>query len=97
MSKKTNTLWFVLGATIFNILVTVICFLLLLLIYARLLVPILPEAGIAWGFPIIFIASIAISFVVYRLALKILMKKINVEEYFDPIFGGRKPPPKRND
>jgi hypothetical protein len=94
MSKKTNTLLFILGATVFNILVTAACFIVLLLLYARFLAPLLPEEGQAWGFPAIFIAAIALSFLVYRLALKQLIKKLDVEKYFDPIFGGRRPPRK---
>jgi hypothetical protein len=96
MSKKTNTLLFILGATVFNVLITAVCFLGLLLLYARFLVPLLPEEGQAWGFPAIFIAAIALSFVIYRLVLKQLLKRITVEKYFDPIFGGRRPPPRKD-
>ena len=90
MSKKTNTLWFILGATAFNILTTIICFVLLLVVYARLLMPSLPETAAAWGFPIIFIGAIALSFVLYRFILKQVMKKVDMEKYFDPIFGRRR-------
>ena len=90
MSKKTNTLWFILGATAFNIITTLIFFILLLVVYARLLLPYLPETAGAWGFPIIFIGSIALSFVLYRFALKFLMKKVDLEKHFDPIFGRRR-------
>jgi len=90
MSKKSNTLWFILGATAFNILTTMIFFILLLVLYARFLLPFLPETAAAWGFPIIFIGAIAISFVLYRVILKQVMKKYDFEKYFDPIFGPRK-------
>jgi uncharacterized membrane protein (DUF485 family) len=91
MSKKTNTLWFILGATVFNILVTIICFVILLVLYAKFLAPTLPESSAAWGFPVIFIGAIALSFVVYRLILKQLMKRVDMEKHFDPIFGRRRP------
>jgi uncharacterized membrane protein (DUF485 family) len=97
MSKKTNTLWFILGATAFNILVTVICFVVLLVIYARFLLPMLPESSASWGFPVIFIGAIALSFVLYRIILKQVMKKVDMEKHFDPIFGGRRKPPVRKD
>jgi hypothetical protein len=96
MSKKTNTLLFILGATFFNIIITVVCFTVLLVLYARFMAPLLPEAGRSWGFPVIFIAAIALSFVIYRVVLKQIMKKIAVEKYFDPIFGSRRPPPRRD-
>jgi hypothetical protein len=91
MSKKSNTLWFILGATVFNILVTIICFMVLLVLFIRFFAPALPESGAAWGLPVVFIGAIAIAFVLYRVILKKLMTKIDVEKYFDPIFGRRRP------
>ncbi|MDR1419144.1 MAG: leader peptide processing enzyme [Treponema sp.] len=96
MNKKANTLVFILGATVFNILVTVMCFVLLFVLYARFLAVLLPESAAAWGFPVIFIAAIALSFIIYRLILKQLLKRVDVEKYFDPIFGKRRPPSRRD-
>jgi hypothetical protein len=90
MSKKTNTLLFILGGTVFNILVTLLCFIIFLVIYGRFL-PMLPESSAAWMLPVIFVASIVASFLIYRLAIKIIMKKVDMEKYFDPIFGHRRP------
>jgi hypothetical protein len=90
MNKKINTLLFVLGATLFNIIVTVVFFIGLLLLYAKFFLPLIPESGRAWGFPLLFVAAIVLSFLTYRFALNLLMKKIKVENYFDPVFGGRK-------
>jgi hypothetical protein len=47
----------------------------------------IPEANRIWGFVLIFIAAIALSFFIYRLALKLLLKKIPIEKYFEPILG----------
>jgi hypothetical protein len=92
MSKKTNTLLFILGATVFNILVTIISFFLLFLLYSRVLASRLPDEAFIWGSIFVFIGAIVLSFVVYQGLLKLLIKKINVEKYFDPIFKGRKRP-----
>jgi hypothetical protein len=96
MSKKTNTLLFILGATVFNLLITIAAFLALLLLFTYIIMPGLPESAAgkaaSWAIPIIFIAALAVSFGVYRIVLKFLMKKINIERHFDPIFGGRRPP-----
>ena len=89
MNKKVNTLLFILGATVFNIMITILSFLLLLFLYAKFVMKSLPEAAQAWSFPLMFIAAIAISFFVYKFALGFLMKKINVEKYFDPIIKSR--------
>jgi hypothetical protein len=78
-----------LGATVFNILVTIICFVALFVLFAGLLAPRLPQDAAAWGFPVIFIGAIVLSFIIYRLALKLLFKRIDADKYFDPIFGKR--------
>ena len=92
MSKKTNTLLFILGGTVFNILITVLCFFLLATLSRLFIVPLLPPDSTAWSWLItgIFIAAIVVSFVVYRLAIKIIMKKVDMDKYFDPIFRPRK-------
>jgi hypothetical protein len=95
MSKKTNTLFFILAATVFNILITIAAFLALLFLFTFIIMPGLPEsaAGRAagWAVPVMFIGAIVVSFAIYRLVLKLFMKKVNVEEHFDPIFGSRRP------
>jgi len=90
MSKKTNTWLFILGATIFNMLVTIASFFLLLFIYANTIMNLLPDESKAFGLPIIFIAAIVAAFLIYRYALKFFLKKVEVEKYFDPIFGGKR-------
>jgi hypothetical protein len=91
MSKKTNTLWFILGATAFNILTTIICAVLLFVLYGQILryFPV-SEAAIGWGIPVIIIGAIVLSFFLYRFVLKLIIKKVDLEKYFDPIFGRRK-------
>ena len=90
MNKKVNTLLFVLCATLFNIIITILGFAVLMLFYIKLIIPLLPEDVQVWGFPIIFIAAIVISFIVYRFVIKLLIKKVRVEDYFDPIFRNKK-------
>jgi hypothetical protein len=86
MNKKANTLLFILGATLFNILVAVISFFALTVLYVKFIMPLIPETGQSWGFTMIFLAAIAISFLVYRYVLRYLLTKVNVEKYFDPLF-----------
>ncbi|MDR0669423.1 MAG: leader peptide processing enzyme [Treponema sp.] len=93
MNKRTNTLLFILGATVFNIVLYIICFLLLLVIYAQV-IKFLPESVQSWGIIVILILPIVASFVLYRLILKVVIKKVDVEKYFDPLFGPRRPPKK---
>jgi hypothetical protein len=98
MNKKVNTALFILGATVFNIMITVLSFLLLLFLYGKFLLRFLPQGAQTWtwSFTFIFIAAIAISFFVYKFAIGFLLKKIDVEKYFDPIINTRYRPKKRN-
>jgi len=89
MNKRINTLLFVLGATVFNIVITVISFIGLMFLYVKLVIPLTSEASQPWGFIIVFMASLAVSFVVYRFLFKFLLKKIDIEKYFDPLFARR--------
>jgi hypothetical protein len=86
MNKKANTLLFVLGATLFNIFVALLSFVILLLLYAKFIAPSLQEGGYSWAFSLIFLIAIGVSILVYRVVLKYLLTKIDVEKYFDPIF-----------
>ncbi|MDR1127807.1 MAG: leader peptide processing enzyme [Treponema sp.] len=90
MGKKTNTFLFILAATIFNIVATIVCFFVLLLVFLKFFAHLLPETASAWALPAIFIGSIVLSFVFYRLALKLLLKKIDLDKHFSPLFKPRR-------
>jgi uncharacterized membrane protein len=79
-----------LGATVFNVLLYIISFLLLLFIYSRFISAI-PESAQQWGIIAVLLIPVAISFVVYRLVLKVVLKRIDVEKHFAPLFGSRRP------
>jgi hypothetical protein len=86
MNKKLNTILFIIGGTVFNVLVTVITFLVLFIICSKLLIGRISEDAYGWLLPVIFVASIAASFFIYRLVIKIVTKKVDVEKYFNPLF-----------
>ena len=86
MNKKVNTLLFVLGATLFNIIIAILSFIILIFLFSRFIAPYVSEAVQAWSFSLVFLAAIAASFFIYRIVLKFLIDKIDVEKYFDPIF-----------
>ena len=82
------------GGTVFNIIITVLCFFFFLFIYGRFLFPILPEGSLDWFLPANFVASIAASFLIYRQVMKVLMKKVDMDKYFEPMFTRQRPPKK---
>jgi len=90
MNKKLNTVLFIIGGTVFNVLVTIISFLFFLFIYSKFLYGRVSDSAVSWLLPVFFAASIAASFFIYRLVIKILMKKIDVEKYFNLLFVSRK-------
>jgi len=97
MNKKANTLLFILGATVFNIIITVAFIFLLGFIFFTFIFGYFSaeEAqanAFAWGLVIIFILSIVSSFFLYRYLLGLLLKKINIEKYFDPIIRSKYKP-----
>ena len=94
MNKKLNTLFFVLIATVFNVLVTILAFVALMLA-AGYLLDAFSLGSPGWVFPAAFISSIVISFIVYRLILNAIVRKIKFEDYFDPILGGNRKPPRK--
>jgi len=86
MNKRVNTILFILGATAFNVIVAVISCIILGLLYYQFLRQFLPEGSVGWALNVIFLSGIAISIFVYRLVLRALLDKIDIEKYFDPIF-----------
>jgi len=86
MNKRVNTILFILGATVFNVIVAVISFIILIMLCAKFILPRIPETGYSWAVSLILLASIAISILVYRAVLKFFLTKIDVEQYFDPLF-----------
>jgi hypothetical protein len=99
MNKKTNTLLFILAATVLNIFITIAMFLVLVSLFTYAVIPRMSESttdkAATWAIPLSFIGAITASFVVYRILLKLFIKKVNIEKYFDPIFGSRRPPIRR--
>ena len=89
MNKKLNTFLFIVVATVFNIVITVLFCLLLLFVCGRFIVPVFPGFQ-EWFFPLSFILAIVLSFIVYRLIVRFLMEKVDLEKYFEPIFFSKK-------
>ena len=91
MNKKLNSIFFILGATAFNVLVALISLVILFFIFINFIHPVIPESESVyqWTFLQLFVASCAISFFVYRAVIKIVLKKINIDKYFDPLIMSR--------
>jgi hypothetical protein len=84
MSKKTNTLLFILIATAANIVLTLASFLVLFLPYTLLLAPRLPASSVIWILALLFLLALVISFIVYQALLKLFIRKVDVRKSFAP-------------
>jgi len=79
MTNPVKMALFMIVATLFNIAVTAVCFFALYMIYVLFVLPIAP-GSFAVGFTILFIAALALAFIIYRKALKAYLKKHPMEE-----------------
>ena len=95
MSKKTNSLIFMLLATLLN-LVLLIVFFILGFVILNLVISAMPEnvAVVQIGVVLVFVFAIGMSFFLYSRIVNLLTKKYNLEEKLDPLFvrkGSRRP------
>jgi hypothetical protein len=96
MNRKTNTVLFIIGATIYNIIVFLAVFTVFFMLYIFVVAPyMLGDDGLS-GFitPVmlfIFALAIVISFLIYRVTIQFFFRKVDAEKYFDPVFAKQKP------
>lgn len=93
MNKKRNTILFILGATVFNLLI-----MLILLIAGTILVSyILKGRDPGIGGPLllflVFGLGIVGSYFIYNRTVRALSRKIDFDRYFEPLI---KPRPRKN-
>lgn len=90
MSKRSNTVLFILGATVFNLLVIVVLMVVAMVILALLDRAGAPQALLAVLALVLFLGSIAGAFVLYSWLVRLLTRRINMDDYFLPLFRPKK-------
>lgn len=88
MGKKINTLLFIIGATLFNIVLTIALFLLFLVVAVRLLR--VGEGAMPIVMGLISLLSIGGSFLIYGFIVQRLNKRFDMEKYLTPLFGNKR-------
>ncbi|MDR2661639.1 MAG: leader peptide processing enzyme [Treponema sp.] len=76
MNKKNRFILIIAAATVFNILVTTVCFFILVLLYNMILIPHIPAEKAFTGLPFLFILAVIITFAVYQRVLRIYLRKM---------------------
>ena len=94
MNKKANTILFILGATIGNILTMLIVLIGGLMLISRVLSESAQESAGQILFILLFFVAIGASFFIYNRFIKYLSAKIDMDKYFHPIFRSKRQPPK---
>jgi hypothetical protein len=81
---------FILGATLVNIVIFAVVFLVLLFLYLKLLAPSVGPEVSQWATALIFVITIALSFIIYNRFIKIFTNKVDMDKYFDPLVKPRR-------
>jgi hypothetical protein len=90
MNKKVNTVLFLLGATVFNLLLMLVLGLGFVILIAVIFKNSLNPNLLVVIAVLVFIGSIAASFFIYGRVVKWLSRKIDMDKYFMPLFRRKK-------
>ncbi len=86
MSKKTNSLLFILAATVLNLVLLILLFIIGFIILS--LLPLQENQNLLMGgIAVVFILAIVLSFLIYSKIVKWAIAKFNLEDKMDPLFG----------
>ena len=85
MNKKVNSVLFILGATLANVLIMIVLFILFLFIHLRFIAPNIAPETAQLLLIVIFFLTIGLTYVIYNSLMKLIAKRIDLEKYFDPL------------
>ncbi len=86
MNKKLNTVFFIIGATVFNLICIVLLMLISLVLISVIFKDNLSPAALSILLMVLFIGSIAGTFLIYRFILNLVSRRLDLEKYFLPLF-----------
>ncbi|MDR0409634.1 MAG: hypothetical protein LBH18_04470 [Spirochaetaceae bacterium] len=93
MTKRGNTILFIVAATGFNIVLTGLIFVFMFALFFVFIKPFISDNYIIFGLPVVFMISILISFILYRAILKRFLANVDMDKYFDTAFTFKKKTP----
>jgi membrane protein implicated in regulation of membrane protease activity len=95
MSKKSNTVWFMIGATILNVAIMLVLFVICFLLITRFVDP--SSSLVPLWLGLSFLVSIGGSFYLYSLVIKWMNKKFRLEDKMAPLMTRHKKPNRHED
>jgi hypothetical protein len=92
MTKKANTILFMIGATILNVVMMVGIFIVLFLLYGYLIAGSLSPEANQIIMVVLFFGSIGLTYFLYHRIIKWISNKWNLDDHLEPIFRRKRPP-----
>ena len=89
MNKKLNTSFFIIGASILNVILMVVLMTIGLALISLIIPKNISPTIASALFILVFLLSVAGSFFAYHKGIRFLSKKVDMERYFHPIFTRR--------
>ena len=86
MDKRFNTTLFIIAATVVNIVLMMLLFLVSFVIFARFLAPILPPGVNRALLLVLLIGSVVGTYVIYHRVMRWVSKRYNLDAHFSPLF-----------
>ena len=86
MTKKGNTIIFIIAATAFNIFLTVLLFIAMFFLFFVFIKPLISDNFIVFVLPVVFIVSVFLSFAIYRALLRRIFRNVDINKYFNTDF-----------
>ena len=90
MNKKMNTVLFILGASILNVILMIIIMTLGLALISLIIPDNISPTLASALFIMVFLLSVGGSFFAYHKGIKLLSTKMDMDKYFHPIFKSKK-------
>lgn len=86
MTKKRNTIIFIITAAAFNVFLTALLFMAMFFLFFVFIRPLISDNFIVFVLPVVFIVSIFLSFVIYRALLRRIFRDVDMNKYFNTDF-----------
>ncbi len=87
MNKKVNTVLFILGASVANLVIMATIMTGGLFLMGRVLPEKIQESAGRVLFVVLFLVVVAGAFFVYNRIIRLLSKRVDMDKYFRPLFG----------
>jgi cytochrome b subunit of formate dehydrogenase len=91
MNKKFNTVLFILGATVLNMILMILLFLIGFVLYGWALAPKFSAEVNTIVLLFLFLASVIGTYFLYHRLMRFFSSHLDFEKYFSPLFSIKKP------